>query len=209
MAQMVFSLLATVISFLCILLLRICWRKLGGRYSFLRCLSWCGIFLSTVFWIKSHGAEFGLVYSASVLALFAWCVIYADSCWKNIKLENKNKVDDKDKNKDKSNKKKEKKIPTSQVLSKSETRNIWLNRLWLFVLCGPFTLVAMCLLSVFMCFLIPVDNSVRLVIAAFSYPLFIGLCVYWLCAKKALLRHTLVLSVISVVSAISLYAFTL
>lgn len=202
MSQMVFSLLATVISFLCILLLRICWRKLGGRYSFLRCVSWFGIFVSTVCWCKSHGVEFGLVYSASVLALFTWCVIYADSCWKSIKFENKKRVRDKEE---------KKKIPTGQVNSflKTENRKIWFKNIWLFVLCGPFTLIAMCLLSIFVCFLIPVDNSVRLVIAAFSYPLFIGVCVYWLCAKKTLLRHTIVLSVISVVSALSLYVFSL
>lgn len=202
MSQMVFSLLATVISFLCILLLRICWRKLGGRYSFLRCLSWLGIFLSTIFWIKSHGVEFGLVYSASVLALFVWCVIYADSCLQNIRSDNKKRVREKNK---------EKKTSASQVglLSKIENRKIWLKRIWLFLLCGPFALIAMCLLAVLVCFLIPVDNSIRLVIAAFLYPLFIGICIYWLCAKAGLLRHTIILSIISVVSALSLYVFSL
>lgn len=208
MAQMVLSLLAIFISFFCVMLLRRCWRKFGGRYSFLRCLSWFGMLWSTIFWIKSHGVEFGLVYAASVLTLFAWCIIYIDSCLQSIKTGSKKKSVNKKKAGDKEI---YNKVATGQTrLSlKKEKRKIWCKRLWLFVLCGPFTLIAMCLLSVLVCFLIPVDNSIRLVFAAFLYPLFIGICIYWLCAKDALLRHTIVLSTLSIVSVLSLYVFSL
>lgn len=208
MTQLIFSLLATFISFFCVVLLRICWRKFGGRYSFLRIVSWFGILLSTIFWIKSHGVEFGLVYGTSILTLFAWCTIYIDSCLQSIKTDSKKKASRKNKTDDKET---HKKVPTDQTLLslKKENRKIWFKRLWLFVLCGPFTFIAMCLLSVLVCFLIPVDNSIRLVIAAFLYPLCIGICIYWLCAKDALLRHTIVLSTLSIVSVLSLYVFSL
>ncbi len=131
-------------------------------------------------WTHRVGVEFAVIYTLLTLTLTAWFTTASGIEFRAVRQT----------------------PPTlpRQLLNTSPTR-----RVATFIVAGPLTLVAGCLVTIALASLLPIARNEQLAIGAFVYPLLIAVAIYRFCSSDGLARNCLLLFATS--GAASAYLF--
>lgn len=158
---------ATVFSATSVIILRLVWRKSSSLKAALLLSGWILFLLGGLYWVDIKGWEYGLVYHLSIASLTAWALVA-------INAEYKPPITAKAKLKHNDN------SPQRPLITTAK-----------FLLAGPISGLAACIVLLAFSELLPVNQINQLVITGIGFPFLWGALAVWICAYPTLLKQTL------------------
>lgn len=175
--------IAFIVIIVGVTLLRFTWRKTGIYFTLVRILAWGAIIIAHLLLSNIIGAEFGITFGLSALAISGFAIAFFNREHKGAYITRSSRHTD----------------TRAPLIAAPSTGTI--KKTAIFLLVGPFALLSTALLSVFFVTLIPVRFDIKMAIAAFLFPTLYALATYYLCASKKHLKNTLAFSVLSGIAA--------
>lgn len=158
------------------------WRgqKLLGGFSV--AAGWLSILVGSFLWTQSAGGEFGTSYALIAVSFCAWVICALGVERRAVKPERGGAV----------------------VAETFGDTSRW-HKLGTFATAGPLACAATCLATVALSGLLPLVSGDRMAFAALAYPLAWGAVSVWVCASARLARNALILLVVAVIAALTLF----
>ncbi|MCW8880570.1 MAG: hypothetical protein OQJ89_15000 [Kangiellaceae bacterium] len=145
-------------------------------------LGWLFIFSSALAFNHTKGIEFGLTYLFLILAIAAWLVMTLintrTSAPNHFIRPYQNKF-----------------VGFGRSLKSSAT----------FVIAGPLAFASSCLVSIFICSYLPMEQTNALVFAGFLFPIVWSLASFWICATSKRLVPTSVVGLSGLLSGLLIF----
>ncbi|MCG8670301.1 MAG: hypothetical protein MI867_12860 [Pseudomonadales bacterium] len=168
--------LALVTSIAPIVLLRAIWRK-KSAYKFATIGIALALFTASVnLWAKAKGWEFGLVYAFAATSLTAWIAV-ALNHERKPRLRNSSSL---------------RMNPKINAIGKQSTRTKTLPvALLKFLMAGPLSGLAACIILLALGEALPVNRVNQLVITGIGFPILWAAFSVWICSRQAFINQTL------------------
>ena len=160
--------LPLVLSAGAIIALRTGWRKPSYRHRMMMPVASLLVVAAIKLWAQRVGIEFAVVYTFLTLTFTAWLTTTSGVTFKAVKR-------------------------TPPALPKQFLHTSSTHKVVTFIVAGPLTLVAACLVTIALASLLPIARNEQLIMGAFVYPLLIAVTTYWLCSSDRLVRKGLLL----------------
>lgn len=162
------------LNFIGALLIFVSWRKnkrskSTDKWKFLRFLGWAIVLFAGAFWSQLKGVEYGVVYWLCSLVFFAWLLITLNS-------NSSERAQDK-----------------RERQFYRLTKDLVSRRVITFLMAGPLSMIAACLVALLLGKLIAAEQANQLVWSAFIFPILWGLLSFWICATSKRLVANLLL----------------